>query len=69
MSHEPAIKKNDLVEYDGEIYRVVRRREVTPLAMLRTCDFEVKLESLNGEVFGYVAENEVEKISGEESNS
>jgi len=47
----------------GEIYRVLMRREITSLAMPRTDDFEVLLEKLNGEYFGFSAENEIEKIA------
>ena len=50
------------MRYEGETYRVVSRRKVTPLAMFSTCEFEVNLESPDGEPFGYVAENEVEKV-------
>lgn len=56
------VRKGDLVRYEGETYRVVSRRKVTPLAMFSTCEFEVNLESPDGEPFGYVAENEVEKV-------
>lgn len=62
MSRVRKVKKGDLVQYEGETYRVARRREVTPLAMFRTCDFEVNLVSLDGTPFGFVAENEVERV-------
>jgi hypothetical protein len=62
MSRKPRFRKGDLVRYEGKTYRVVKRREVTPLAMFQTCDYELKLESTDGRPFGWVAENEVKKI-------
>lgn len=56
------LRKGDLVAWEGETYRVVGRREVSPLAMFQTCDHEVKLQSLDGSPFGWVGENEVGRI-------
>lgn len=53
----------DLAIGYGEIYRVLMRREITPLAMPRTDDYEVLLEKLNGAYFGFSAENEIERIA------
>ena len=38
-------------------------REVTAFAMLRTADYEILLETLDGEYFGFVGEGEVEKLT------
>lgn len=65
MSREPVVKKGDLVEYDGETCRVLRRRRVSALAMFQTCDYEVCLEALDGDQVGWVGENEVEQINDE----
>lgn len=59
MSREPKIRAGDVVEYEGEACRVLRRRRVTPFAMLQTSVYEVFLETLEGEEVGWVAENEV----------
>lgn len=69
MSQEPAVKKGDIVEYEGERCRVLRRRRVTGLAMFSTSEHEVKLVSLDGEDIGWVGENEVEHITDEEIGS
>lgn len=58
-------KKGDLVEYGDVICRVLQRRRVTGLAMFQTSDYEVCLETLDGEQVGWVAENEVEKVRDE----
>ena len=69
MSQEPGVKKGDLVEYEGERCRVLRRRRVNGLATFSTSEHEVKLVSLGGEDIGWVGENEVEKITDEEIGS
>jgi hypothetical protein len=56
------IKKGDLVEYDDVLCRVLRRREVTPLTMFQTSDYEVCLEAVDGEQVGRLPENEVTKV-------
>jgi hypothetical protein len=63
MSRESKVKAGDLVEYEGQICRVLRRRRVTALAMFQTSDYEVCLETVDGKRLGWVGENEVEKIS------
>jgi hypothetical protein len=65
MSREPKIKKGDLVDYDDVTCRVLKRRRVTGMAMFSTCDYEVFLETLDGDEVGFVGENEVEKVAGE----
>jgi hypothetical protein len=60
-----AIKKGDLVRYDDVTCRMLKRRRVTGMAMFSTCDYEVFLETLDGQQVGWVGENEVEKISDE----
>jgi hypothetical protein len=63
MSQEPTVRVGDLVEYDGESCRVLRTRCVSAFAMFQTADREVLLETLDGKQVGWVAENEVEKVS------
>jgi hypothetical protein len=58
-------KKGDLVRYDDLACRVRKRRRVTGLAMFQTSEFEVLLETLDGEQVGWVPENEIERISDE----
>jgi hypothetical protein len=65
MSRGPEVRKGDLVKYDDVTCRVLKRRRVTGMAMLQTSEFEVFLESLDGEEVGWVGENEVEKLSDE----
>jgi hypothetical protein len=65
MSREPRARTGDLVKYDDVTCRVLRRRRVTGFAMLQTSEYEVCLETLDGESVGWVAENEVEKVSDE----
>ncbi len=59
------MKAGDLVEYEEETCRVLRRRRVTAFAMFQTCEYEVRLETLHGEQVGWVAENEVTKVGGD----
>ena len=47
----------DLVDYDGEVYRVVGRREVWPYAAPRCDDFELFIESEDGSGFTFVGES------------
>ena len=61
------IKRNKLVDWDGKTCRVLKRRRVTGLAMFQTSEFEVRLETVDGEFVGWVGENEVE-ITGEASD-
>ena len=53
-------KKGDLVKYEGEVYRVIGRREVSPFAAFSTDDFEVFIEPLKEDgTAGFVPENEI----------
>jgi hypothetical protein len=63
---EACIRRGDLVTYDGEVYRVIKRREVWPFAAPRCDDHEVFLETPAGEPFGFVGESEVEPLEGGE---
>lgn len=65
MSREQKVKKGDLVEWEGETCRVLKRRRVSGLAMFQTSDYEVCLESLDKQQVGWVGENEVVKINDE----
>ncbi len=69
MSKESKIRKGDLVDWEGETCRVLKRRRVTGMAMLQTSEFEVFLESLDGKEVGWVGDNEVEKVGGEAGTS
>lgn len=51
------------MDYDGVTCRVLRTRPVSGFAMFQTSDYEVYLDTLDGEQVGWVGENEVEKIS------
>jgi hypothetical protein len=51
----------DLVDYDGEAYRVVGRREVWPYAAPRCDDFELFIENEDGGTFTVVGESEVDE--------
>ena len=65
MGREPAVRAGDLVEYDDVTCRVLKRRRVSALAMLQTSEYEVYLETLDGDKVGWVGENEVVKPSNE----
>jgi hypothetical protein len=54
---EADIRLGDPVTYDGDVYRVVGRREVWPYAAPRTDDFELFLESEDGGTFTFVGES------------
>ncbi len=54
---QASIGRGDLVTYDGEVYRVVGRREVWPYAAPRYDDFELFLESEDGSTFTFVGES------------
>lgn len=47
----------------GRIFRTAMRRLVTALAECRTADYELLLEDMDGEFFGFVAESEVERLT------
>ena len=51
------IRLGDLVKYDGEVYRVVGRREVWPYAAPRCDDFELFLEGEDPSTFTFVGES------------
>lgn len=55
--------RGQIVEWEGERYRVLRRRAVDGLAMVQTATHEVFLASLDGGMDPeWVAENEVEPV-------
>ena len=56
------IVPGDWVIAEGEVFRALMQREVTVLTMPRTAEFEVLLEKLDGTFFGFVADNEIEKL-------
>lgn len=58
-------EKGVLVEWDGQTCTVLKRRRVTAMAMFQVSEFEVYLETLNGEQVGWVPENEVVNVSNE----
>lgn len=49
------VNKGDLVLYQRQVCRVLGRREVTPLAVLRTDEFEVYVETLDQKNAGFVS--------------
>jgi hypothetical protein len=57
------VYRGQVVGWEGERYRVLRRRAVDGLAMVQTCSHEVFLASLDsGGDPGWVPENEVEPV-------
>jgi hypothetical protein len=60
-----------VVRYGNEHWsytcRVIGRREVTPFAMLRLEDWELFVETLDGETTGFVGESEVEAVADGEA--
>jgi hypothetical protein len=70
QQQEARFKMGDVVRFGNEhwgyVCRVLGRREVTPFAMLRTDDWEIFLEALDGQIVGFVGECEVEPM--EETN-
>jgi hypothetical protein len=65
MSGKRRLRAGDLVMHDDVPCRVLRRRRVSALAMFQTCEFEVLLETLDGEQVGWIGQNEIEKAGGE----
>jgi hypothetical protein len=63
-----AICLGDLVTYDGEVYRVVGRREVWPYAAPRYDDFELFLEKEDGSSFTFVGESMLDSDEEEDEN-
>lgn len=57
------VSKGDLMLYQNHVCRVFGRREVTPLAALRTDEFEVFVETIDGSTSGFLGESEVTPIS------
>lgn len=47
----------------GRLYRILMRREVTQLAMPRTDNYEVLLESLSGEYSGFIGETKLKNLA------
>jgi hypothetical protein len=58
----------DLVAYEGETFQVIGRRAVTAFAAPRFGDFELLIESLTRSMAGFVSENDVEPVDGDESD-
>lgn len=58
----------DLVTYEDEAYMVIGRRAVTALAAPKFGDFELLIESLTGNRVGFVSENDVEPVEGDEAD-
>jgi hypothetical protein len=56
----------DVVDHDGEVCRVVGRREVWPYAAPRTDDFELFLESEDGGTFTLVGESMLDSDEDED---
>ena len=56
----------DLVVYEDETFQVIGRRAITALAVLRFGDFELLIESLTRNMAGFVSEDEVEPVEGDE---
>ena len=54
MGREQKVKKGDVVEWEDQTCRVLRRRPVTGMAMFSTCEYEVYLETLEGEQVGWI---------------
>ncbi len=63
---EDNLRAGDVVAWEGETCRVLRRRRVSGLAMFSTSEYEVRLEGLDGSDIGWVPENEVERATDEE---
>jgi hypothetical protein len=62
MSDQPKFRRGDLVEYEGQECRVVKRRRVTPLAAFATAEWELLLEAVGRLGWpGWVGDNEVTK--------
>ena len=60
---EGGFSPGDIAIGEGRLYRILMRREVTQLAMPRTDNHEVLLETMSGEYSGFVAENELQNLS------
>jgi len=58
----------DLVAYEDETFQVIGRRAVTALAAPRFGDFELLIESLTRNRAGFVNENDVEAVEGDETD-
>ena len=56
----------DLVVYEDETFQVIGRRAITALAVPRFRDFELLIESLTRNMAGFVSEDEVEPVEGDE---
>lgn len=55
-------RAGDLVSYEGQTYRVLKRRTVTGFAMPSYDDYELLLETLDGHEYGFVGESDVELL-------
>lgn len=58
----------ELVIYEGETFQVIGRRAVSAFAAPRFGDFELLIESLTGNRFGFVCEDEVEPVEADEDD-
>ncbi len=58
----------DLVTYEDEAFMVIGRRAVTAFAAPRFGDFELLIEAMTGNRFGFVSEAEVEPVEGDEDD-
>ena len=73
--HDDAVfKKGDVVHWGmeswGQVCRVIGRRQVTQFALPRVGDWELFIESLDGESLGFVDESEVNLVGdGEDAGS
>lgn len=56
-----------LVIYEGETFQVIGRRAITAFAAPRFGDFELLIESLTRNMAGFVSENDVEPVDGDDS--
>ena len=63
------IALDDLVEAMGETYRVIGIRQVTPFAMPRCDEWEVMLETLDGEPLHLAGLSEVTKLSERDASA
>ena len=55
-------RAGDLVSYEGQTFRVLKRRQVTGFAMPAYDDYELLLASPEGVEYGYVGESETELL-------
>lgn len=61
------IPLGEIVAYEGESFQVIGRRAVSAFAAPRFGDFELLIESLTRNMAGFVSENDVEPVDGDDS--